>query len=222
MIARKAERLLDEPRTRNDPATAAPRCAIGLTARDHSPASTTCRLAIMVPPSTTTRRTTSHMTRHMVASLPQSNDERRDRAPIEAHAAVRLARAVAAVVTSSHDLRTVKDWAQLVCASTGALRTWCDTAGVSARRSLIFGRIVRVISLRREFPGRPEHLFDVADTRTLAGLYKVCGMRLGERFPANVDEFLARQTVMCEADLVAALRTAIREAESDARKRRHK
>src|SRR5579872_5378065 len=52
-----------------------------------------------------------------------------------AHAAARWARLVVRVTESSRDTPTIDAWGRFVAASPGAVRNWCRTAGVPARRS---------------------------------------------------------------------------------------
>ena len=62
---------------------------------------------------------------------------------VEPHSLRRWANIVTQVVPLNADPRTLREWSRAVAVSVGALRNWCRTAGLSARRSLMFARILR-------------------------------------------------------------------------------
>jgi CheY-like chemotaxis protein len=129
----------------------------------------------------------------------------------EAHAAARWARALAPVITSAKDPRTVSGWSRLVFVSPGALRNWCRTAGVSARRSLVFARLLRVAFLSQGGRHRPEDLLDVVDRRTFVGLLKFAGLDPERPFPTSAEEFLRQQTLVRDPDRLFEIRRALSE-----------
>jgi CheY-like chemotaxis protein len=131
----------------------------------------------------------------------------------EAHAAARWARALAPVITSAKDPRTVSGWSRLVFVSPGALRNWCRTAGVSARRSLVFARLLRVAFLSQGGRHRPEDLLDVVDRRTFVGLLKFAGLDPERPFPNSPEEFLQQQMLVRDADRLQEIRRALAECQ---------
>src|SRR5262245_25537812 len=135
----------------------------------------------------------------------------------EAHAAARWARALAPVITSAKDPRTVGGWSRLAFVSPGALRNWCRTAGVSARRSLVFGRLLRAAFLSQEGRHRPEDLLDVVDRRTYLGLLKFAGLDPEQPFPKNPEEFLQQQRIVEDPDRLFEIRRALADCRQPAR-----
>lgn len=131
----------------------------------------------------------------------------------EAHAAARWARALAPVINSTKDPRTVGGWSRLVFVSPGALRNWCRTAGVSARRSLVFARLLRAAFLSQGGHHRPEDLLDVVDRRTFLGLLKFAGLDPDLPFPLSPEEFLQQQMIVRDADRLTEIRRALAECQ---------
>jgi hypothetical protein len=123
-----------------------------------------------------------------------------------AHAAARIARAMVSVIDSATDPRTISDWGHLVYASSGALRNWCRTAGVSPRRALVFSRLLRAVVRGQRGDQRLENLLDVADRRTVVGLLRSAGFRSARDFPRDIESFLRQQTVMLDADVSQTVR----------------
>ena len=80
--------------------------------------------------------------------------------------------------------------------SPGALRNWCRTAGVSARRSLVFARLLRAAFLSQGGRHRPEDLLDVVDRRTFVGLLRFAGLDPERPFPESPEAFLQQQTLV--------------------------
>src|SRR5206468_3962687 len=94
--------------------------------------------------------------------------------------------------------------------SEGALKTWCHAVKMSPRRSLNFGRLLRAVS--RSDGGRhaARNLLDVVDPRTLARLLRSAGFDDERSFPHDVSEFLARQQLVLDADMLSEIRKALR------------
>ena len=127
----------------------------------------------------------------------------------EAHAAARWARALVPLMISEKDPRTITGWSRIVFASPGALRNWCRTAGISARRSLVLARLLRVAHLSQAGRHRPEDLLDIVDRRTLVGLLKCAGLNPDAPFPKDAVEFLQRQTIVRDPDRLHEIDRAI-------------
>ena len=131
----------------------------------------------------------------------------------EAHAAARWAHAVVRIVDSRYDPKTVNAWGRGIGASSGAIRNWCSTAGIKPRRSLLFGRFLRVIALgdggRRKM--KIENLLDVVDRRTLAGILRTAGFPDPCTFPHDCVEFIDRQELVRDPDVLAELKRALQQ-----------
>jgi len=121
----------------------------------------------------------------------------------EAYAAARWARAVSEILVSPGDPRTIGAWGRLIGASSGALRTWCRTAGMSPRRSLVFGRLLRVVCLSGGTHDKLENLLDIVDRRTVVGLLKLAGLC---EVPDRIDDYLDRQVLVRDTDMLSALK----------------
>jgi CheY-like chemotaxis protein len=125
----------------------------------------------------------------------------------EQHAFRRWAEVVCRAVAAPSDPRTLAQWGRAVGASRGAIRSWCHTAGIAPRRSLLFMRLLRAVIWNRQTQAGFEQLLDVVDRRTLMKLAALSGSRDGA-FPSTVDEFLAQQQLVKEPaaiELLAAL-----------------
>jgi hypothetical protein len=129
----------------------------------------------------------------------------------EAHATGRWARVIVPLLDSPKDPRTIRDWARWVAASPGTLRNWCRTARIPPRRSLVFGRMLRAVSLCDGGRYRPENLLDVVDLRTLSGLLRMAGLSGDRDFPKSVPEFLERQTLVRLPDALSEVKRALEE-----------
>jgi CheY-like chemotaxis protein len=134
---------------------------------------------------------------------------------IEAHAAARLSRALVRLADCPRDPRTIALWGQWIAASSGAVRSWCATAGFAPRRALVFGRILRAVLLNEDGRHRPENLLDIADLRTLRRMLRLGGFQSREGFPVSVDDFLERQTLTHDPDVLLEIRRAVQERQAN-------
>jgi hypothetical protein len=138
------------------------------------------------------QRATSHRVDEP-ASLGELSPDR------EAHADARWARVVVPIIDSPGDVPKMAAWSRCVAVSVGALRNWCRTAGIGARQSLVFGRLLRVVAILEEEGERPiGNLLDVVDTRTISGLVRLAGLTHG--VPKTVEEFLEQQILVRSED----------------------
>jgi len=126
-----------------------------------------------------------------------------------AHAAMRWARAVVPIITSPSDVRTIGEWGRLIAAAPGTVRNWCHTADIRTRRSLVFGRLLRVAALSDGGKNRPEDLLDVVDRRTLLGLFRLAGLRNLQDVPPDVWSFLDRQCLVRNEEVLKAVKTLL-------------
>lgn len=123
------------------------------------------------------------------------------------HAAERLANAIVMATSSPADPRTLAAWGQRVGVSRGALRVWCAAAGVSARSSLDFLRILRAVIQTQNGAWDLFGVLDIVDERSLARLLHRGGIGhiLERTQPPSVGEFLKLQRFVKNADLIQAV-----------------
>jgi hypothetical protein len=114
----------------------------------------------------------------------------------QAHALARWAGAVVPLVNSKTDARTISAWGRSIAVSPGALRNWCRTAGIPARRSLVFGRLLRAVYLAEQGRHKLENVLDVVDRRTLLNLLKCAGFENERTLPSDIKEFVERQRLV--------------------------
>lgn len=169
---------------------------------------------------TTAASDTDVMTREGIAgpsALRHGRRDERESAPdghVELHAAGRWARAIVPIIDCPGDPKTIALWARWIAVSPGALRSWCRTAGVPARRSLIFGRLIRAVHLSEGGRHKPENVLDVVDRRTLLAMLRFSGLDETADFPATIDRFLAVQTLVRDPDTLLETQRALAEREA--------
>jgi hypothetical protein len=127
----------------------------------------------------------------------------------EAHAAARWARCVARIITYPKDPRTLANWSRWLYASEGALRNWCWAAGISPRRSLVFGRLLRAVCRNDGGRVRLRNLLDVIDRRTVANLLHYAGFADEDSFPHDIATFLDRQQVVRDPEMIAEIKNVL-------------
>jgi ActR/RegA family two-component response regulator len=128
--------------------------------------------------------------------------------PTEAHSLKRWATVVVRAVGAPTDPRTLQEWGRAVGASPGAIRNWCRTARLSARRSLLLTRVLRAVVRQHDTMAPPEDLLNIVDRRTLVKLIAASGGHHG-RLPASTSEFLQRQHLIDNMAAVNELRGAL-------------
>lgn len=129
------------------------------------------------------------------------------------HAVRRWVGIVVPVIDSPRDPKTIADWAMWVGVSRGALRNWCQTAGLRAGRSLSLARMLRVVV---RYPGEsPENLLDFADKRSIDNFLKL-GRSDGPpcELPLHRDELLVRQRWITDPLALRELGAALRAREA--------
>jgi hypothetical protein len=133
---------------------------------------------------------------------------------IEKHALIRWARCVVPVIRAPKDLRTIDNWARFLAVSSGALRNWCLTARLPPRRSLLFGRLLRVVVLSRNSTSRIENFLDVVDRRTVANILRYAGFSGGDRLPSHAGDFLEQQQLITDVEAISVVRRLLEEDSS--------
>lgn len=136
-------------------------------------------------------------------------------APSSAHAHVsysadRLARAIVLGARCANDPRTLAAWGQQVGISRGALRVWCKAAGVSARSSLDFLRLLRAVLISRHQAWDLLAILDVVDERSLLRLLDRGKVRdIRRQGSMTVNEFTRRQQFVTNQDVLNAVARAL-------------
>lgn len=128
---------------------------------------------------------------------------------IELHSFDRWAKLVADALSSPRDLKTLKEWGRYVGVSTGGLRNWCRAARLSARQSLLFMRLLRVVVRPRQHHYCAEDMLDIVDRRTFAKVV-AAGGGLDGKLPSTVDELLSRQRCITSPTAIARVRELLR------------
>ena len=131
--------------------------------------------------------------------------------PGDAHSTARWIRAVLAAVQCSRDPRTLLAWSRSAGASRGTLKTWCQMINVRPKASLDLARLSRAIVQRRTYGLALENVLDITDSRTLTDLLKRGGVQSGlpSDMPPTISAFLAQQTFVRDAAVIARLEEAL-------------
>ena len=133
-----------------------------------------------------------------------------------AYAAERWARAVAAVVDSPDDPRTLEAWGRMAAAGRGTLRSWCRAAQIPAKASLAFARLLRAIVQSQGASWDPQNTLDIVDQRTLKRLFDRGGLPDGDArtLPPSCEHFLSRQRLVSHAAALRAVAALVPAARS--------
>lgn len=129
---------------------------------------------------------------------------------LQPHAVQRWADLVLRAVPLKEDPRTLREWGHAIGVSEGALRNWCRTARISARRSLTFARMLRAVVQHNQHARiAPEDLLNVVDRRTIA---KLLAQSSDSRtaLPATPREFLEQQRIVDNEFAVKEVAKALR------------
>ena len=116
-------------------------------------------------------------------------------AATEPHAARRWARAVARMIDSPADPRTVEGWGRTIGVSRGTLKAWCRALGVSSKRSLDLARLLRAVVRQTDEGIGPEDSLDIIDRRTLTRLLSSSGTGRAA-LPSRIDALLEGQILI--------------------------
>lgn len=137
-----------------------------------------------------------------------------------AHAADRWARAVAGVLDSPVDPKTVAMWGKAIGVSEGALRDWCRVAHCRPKSSLDLARLLRAIVQSQEYGWDPFNLLDVANERTMRNLLERGGLSdlLSTDLPFTPEGFLSKQHFVTNAMALKALAESVERLSSEPRR----
>lgn len=127
------------------------------------------------------------------------------------HAADRWARAIAGMLDSPFDPRTVAMWGKAIGVSEGALRDWCKVAHCRPKSSLDLARLLRAIVQSQESGWDPFNLLDVANERTMRNLLERGGLSdlLSTGAPFTPQGFLSKQHYVTNAMALKALAASV-------------
>jgi FixJ family two-component response regulator len=129
-----------------------------------------------------------------------------------ASAAAKWAELVLAAIVAEGDLRNLQEWGRLHGVSRGTVENRCEAAGVDAKASLDFARMLRAIAQAPGMNCAPEALLDV-DPRTLRRLFSIAGLsssRPAPTAPPTAIQFLDSQQFILEPLALEAVRRALK------------
>lgn len=128
-----------------------------------------------------------------------------DSASLSPYASARWALAVAGIVASPSDPKTLTGWGRCIAASPGAIRTRCAAVSISPRRSLLLGRMTRAVYWSARSGHAFHEMMDVVDRRTLRASLVASGFSTEGDLPRDCEAFIWRQTLVREASALAQL-----------------
>lgn len=128
-----------------------------------------------------------------------------------AHAADRWAKAVAGMLDSPFDPKTVAMWGKAIGVSEGALRDWCRVAHCRPKSSLDLARLLRAIVQSQKYGWDPFNLLDVANERTMKNLLQRGGLSdlLSADHPLTARGFLFEQHFVTNAIAIESLAESV-------------
>lgn len=109
------------------------------------------------------------------------------------------------------DIRTIDEWGYAIGMSRGTIKCRCANAGVTARDSLAFARLLRAVMQHADGRWNPRDLLDILDPRTLRRLLDRAHIDPATERAPSVDQFLQQQTLVTPQPLMAALRAHLEE-----------
>ena len=127
------------------------------------------------------------------------------------HAAERWAQAVAGILDSPSDPKTVGMWAKAIGVGEGTLRDWCRAAHCRPKPSLDCARLLRAIVQAQAHGWDPFNLLDVVNERTMKNLLRRGGVSdlLSSEPPLTPRAFLTAQHYIADAVALEALSAAV-------------
>jgi CheY-like chemotaxis protein len=135
---------------------------------------------------------------------------------VDAHVFSPAAEAWALLVRSifgaDYDPRTLEDWGTLASVARSTIESRCRAAGVLAKNSLDFGRMLRALVYAARLDCDVTALID-ADPRTLKKLLATAGLSFGKKSHsgiATVDEYILRQRFIVNDLALAAIQDVLR------------
>ena len=125
---------------------------------------------------------------------------------VEPHAMTPLVDAAMVFITSRTDARTLTQCARMIGTSVGALRNWCRSAGLEARRYLAFIRVLRAVVFHQcDSSLEARHLLMFRDPRTRAKVLLLAG-GIDDALPGRVDDYLDNQRFLTDFEFLLAMR----------------
>jgi hypothetical protein len=130
------------------------------------------------------------------------------RVPLKTPAADRWADSILSGIAATADPRTIQDWSRLANAAPATLRNRCTAAGVPAKASLDFLRLLRAVVQGKEFGYPPAALLD-GDARTVRRLLAAGGLASDDGRTCDVAAFVNGQLIIRNAVALASIRARI-------------
>jgi hypothetical protein len=112
---------------------------------------------------------------------------------------------VVGVLDLDRDIRTLDEWARVLGMSPASIKCRCGNAGISAKDTLDFARLLRVILRRESEHWPPRDVLDIVDPRTLRRLFDRGGINLSCDRAPRLSDFLRTQRLVPSRPLLAAL-----------------
>jgi len=113
------------------------------------------------------------------------------------HAAVRVATAIVAVLDDQEDPKTINQWSRSVGVSPSQLRAHCRSAGLTAKATLDFARLLRAVAQARSAAWRIQYALDTVDVRTVGRLLGRAGIG-GALYLLTPEDFVIRQRLVSD------------------------
>lgn len=136
------------------------------------------------------------MSRHKSVTLPARDPSGQGALCGGASAADRWAMSVLELAHSLCDPKTLTTWADAAHCGYGTIRMRCYAAGVPPGRSLLFARLLRLVTMSQSKQLNPEEWLDVADPRALRSLLRRGGLPRSGRFCPTIEQYIACQRLL--------------------------
>jgi hypothetical protein len=117
----------------------------------------------------------------------------------------RWAKAVVAVQSHRNDFPTLRAWGRAIGASEHTIRTWCQAARLSPKKSLQFARLLRAVARADAYCMEPWLWLDVVDPRTLSRLLSDGGLSSAPK-TTYLEQFLASQKLIAHEHAILSVR----------------
>jgi hypothetical protein len=132
------------------------------------------------------------------------SDEANKLRSVEVHPANRWGTLIGRALSCRHDLTTIGAWAKEAGICETQLRLRCRLAGVRAKVSLDFVRVLRAVLCRELRGGAITDYLDIGDTRTMKRLFARVGVTAPEK--ATLAEYIRVQHVIRDEALTEEIK----------------
>jgi len=121
------------------------------------------------------------------------------------HASTRWAAMVMKILSLDKDTRTLDECGHALGMSRASIKCRCASVGTSAKDTLDFARLLRVILQCQTQRWNLSEMLDIVDPRTLSRLLQRAGIDATSDRAPDAREFLRRQSLVTSRVLLAAL-----------------